>query len=457
MFPQPQPSVPIEGIDTLPPYVNPNFDEESTASPTYSPHPVCSERVLHSLPSSHLHRVGSGSADPDFVFRTEHMEVNLGPRAFSTHKPAFGWRGIVLGHAKFSGYEKNVVRVTVALKGEITTTVTARGTVASSSRRRLLSQTITLYSQSSESSEWGGDHTFAIPFSAEETMELPPSYDAIVPATTCDVSYSLRVEMTRKGLRRHETINIPILYLPKSRPSHPPLLAMPPLPALASAHIPPFPIDSRIKTVEISALWPTSSQPTDTSAVLHLSLPSPACFTSGDPIPLLVSLVTQGDATLAGVLMPTLRVTLLKRTRVWCPGERTVLRSRDVPIASVDTWTSQESADGCVSRIKCKLQAGCVGHESSWGVEGTIDIQYFIRVVLGPLGSVADNVPSFRHEEPVKITTDPFGLHERELLSTGGVPTPAIGLARCELRRRSDFPMASDTNLSSFTYLSVYR
>jgi len=37
--------------------------------------------------------------------------------------------------------------------------------------------------------------------------------------------------------------------------------------------------------------------------------------------------------------------------------------------------------------------------------------------------------PSFEHDELLQITTDPFGALERELMATGGLPTPALALA----------------------------
>ncbi|KII92281.1 hypothetical protein PLICRDRAFT_50698 [Plicaturopsis crispa FD-325 SS-3] len=458
----------MEYIDTPPPYSAPSAQEESSSSPMYSPHPMTSERVLHSLPRSHLHRVGSGSADPDFVFRTEHMELNLGPRAFSAHIPAFGWNGAVSGHAKFFGNPKNVVKVTVALKGDITTTVADPGTVASYSVTRLLCETITLYPPSSQTFEWDGVQTFTIPFPTkvtikQGTVDLPPSHNAFLPATTCNVSYTLQVDMTRKGLRRHESLNIPVLYLPKSRPSHPPLLDMPPLPALFNADA-PLPIDDHTKTIRISGSWSDTSRASKPSGAsdpaLYLALPSPACFTSGDDIPLLICLIAPGDAILARLLRPAIRVTLLKRTRVWFPGDGSFSRMRDVPIASVNAWTAYESAGGAAARIKCKLKAGSAGQENSWGVEGNIDVQYFVRVVLTPPASVADRVPIFRHKEPVKIMTDPFGQYERELLSTGGVPTPALGIAAPHLTgdsRRRSTPAASADMVSTFSRLSAYR
>ena len=50
----------------------------------------------------------------------------------------------------------------------------------------------------------------------------------MLPGTFCEVSFTLKVDMVRKGfLRRHETIRIPISYFPKTRPSHPSVMEIP--------------------------------------------------------------------------------------------------------------------------------------------------------------------------------------------------------------------------------------
>lgn len=58
-----------------------------------------------------------------------------------------------------------------------------------------------------------------------------------------------------------------------------------------------------------------------------------------------------------------------------------------------------------------------------------VSSQYILRVHIFPPNHVANHLPSFRHEEPLRITTDFWGTLDRELASTGGTPTPALGLA----------------------------
>jgi len=82
---------------------------------------------------------------------------------------------------------------------------------------------------------------FSIPFPSYVsggTSSLPPSYACWSPTFSCEVEYCVRVDVHRKGLRRHEMwvffISLthasltrprrrilPVLYLPKTFPSHP--------------------------------------------------------------------------------------------------------------------------------------------------------------------------------------------------------------------------------------------
>jgi hypothetical protein len=138
----------------------------------------------------------------------------------------------------------------------------------------LLSRTITLYASYMKTFNWEQENTFSISFPVElytrgRVAKLPPSFSTWHPGAHCDVSYTLSFEMTRKGLRRHESYGqiqipklsnpltqcfcrkiVPILYLPKTTPVDSPLAAMPrPCGNLLET---PFPISDRVKTVKLS-------------------------------------------------------------------------------------------------------------------------------------------------------------------------------------------------------------
>jgi hypothetical protein len=91
------------------------------------------------------------------------------------------------------------------------------------------------------------------------------------------------------------------------------------------------------------------------------------------------------------------------------------------------------------------VKAGKVGEERSWGVRDVIDVeaclsfqtqlvclltpwQYILQIILKPPSNMSQHLPSVRHEETIQVATDVYGSQERELLTMGGRPTPALGL-----------------------------
>ena len=56
-------------------------------------------------------------------------------------------------------------------------------------------------------------------------------------------------------------------------------------------------------------------------------------------------------------------------------------------------------------------------------------IKYMVRVTVQPPKSMICNVPSWKIEAGVQLTTDLWGTLDRDLIATGGIPTPALALA----------------------------
>jgi hypothetical protein len=83
------------------------------SSPRYSDMPDASERVLESAPSSsNLNRIDTNqSVEPDFVYKADHMEVNLGSRVWGLRNPAYGLQGHIEGFVKLLGEQGHVACV----------------------------------------------------------------------------------------------------------------------------------------------------------------------------------------------------------------------------------------------------------------------------------------------------------------------------------------------------------
>jgi len=72
----------------------------------------------------------------------------------------------------------------------------------------ILLSDVTVYS-SQNSSHWEGEHPFSFAFPAETNVNgiispLPPSFVAYHPGTSNNISYVIKIDMVRKGLRRRE-------------------------------------------------------------------------------------------------------------------------------------------------------------------------------------------------------------------------------------------------------------
>lgn len=119
---------------------------------------------------------------------------------------------------------------------------------------------------------------------------------------------------------------------------------------------------------------------------------------------------------------------------------------RDDIVSSATLRYGREYREG-ITLLKGEIKAGDQSKEVSWVLDGvaevqvsqespstqsrvlTLVVQYVLRVVLRPPISFIGSIPCFRHEEVLKVTTDSWGILDRELSSMGGTPTPAIGLA----------------------------
>jgi hypothetical protein len=83
--------------------------QEYPPSPTYSIEPGHAEHVIQPQPPSDSNR------HLGWIFETDHMQVNLGPRIWNLHQPSYGLSGKVQGCVKFKGVQSKVTQVTVTV------------------------------------------------------------------------------------------------------------------------------------------------------------------------------------------------------------------------------------------------------------------------------------------------------------------------------------------------------
>lgn len=168
------------------------------------------------------------------IFRTDHLEIDLGEFPWALMYPAYGYNGVVEGVIKFSKKCTRVTQITVKvrphlpthrgslsnaclqLEGVIATTTSDYVNVAipGVSRTILVSQTVSLLShpdaEDSSNVSAGTQYRFSLPFPShiigQDSFALPPSYTAIHPGAATEVKYHVEVSVSRKGFFRRREV-----------------------------------------------------------------------------------------------------------------------------------------------------------------------------------------------------------------------------------------------------------
>ncbi|KAI0664965.1 hypothetical protein C8Q70DRAFT_22650 [Cubamyces menziesii] len=403
------------------------FSSNSPA-PLYSECPGALERVLQTGPC-----VTGASPSQDaqkFIYKSDNLEIRLHPPRWGSTLPAYGLAGIVEGCLIFRKTCSHVLEVSVSLQGYLTTSASQHASIAvpGISKVTLLNSKMTLFSAPAGSAaSVNGEHSFALQFPhyiERGTEPLPPSYTVFQPGVTTEITYQLRVDVVRKGLRRHEKLTVPILYLPKSRPLMPPLDNIPWSARVDSES------DERVCTTNVCPVWPgrhdANSCDREDLPVISLTMSTSKRFASGDMIPLSLKIESPRSPALAKLLSYNAHLSLVKRQKTWISLGRQV-SIREILLSRAEVYLADDSQEG-VAYLRMELQAGEAGRECSWRIENCVAVEHVIRLVITPPEHVK-NIPLYRCEVPVTLTTDPYGTLQSELLAMHGIPFPALGLS----------------------------
>ncbi|KAI0646901.1 hypothetical protein C8Q79DRAFT_593917 [Trametes meyenii] len=410
----------------------PAYCSTSSNSPTplYSECPSASERVLQTGHCQCL--VGSSSSDQTkFVYKSDHFEVRLHPPRWGSRLPAYGLAGTVEGVLIFPKACAHVQELSVSLQGTITTSASQHASIAVPGIHKVnvLRKKVPLsVAEAGGIAPVSGEYSFALQFPHYidgGTEPLPPSYTVYQPGVSTEVTYQFRVDVVRKGLRRHEKLTIPLLYLPKSRPVMAPLEDLPWSARVEGAN------DEQICSIPLTPTWPvrcdaSNTQQLEDLPVITLTMPTSKCFASGDTIPLSLKIECPRSPALAKLLSYNAHLSLLKRQKAWVSLGRQV-SVREHLLSRADAYLADDSREG-TAYLRLELQAGETGRECSWRVEGVVAVEHVIRLVIFPPEHVK-NFPAYRCEVPVTLTTDQYGTLQSELTAMSGVPFPALGLS----------------------------
>ncbi|KAI9466009.1 hypothetical protein BJY52DRAFT_1163178 [Lactarius psammicola] len=407
------------------------------ASPPYSAEALGSERVLEasSLSTWSARNVDLLSSHADsFLYESSLVSVNLGRRVWGLRQPVYGHNDVVQGAVKLHGKCTHVYRLGVSLLGRVEVTTSYRGMLSEVIDHSIVSSNVVLSCPPrggfSPTEEW---LPFSIPFPSfvkGGTSPLPPSFAAWSPAFSAEIRYCVKVDIFRKGLRRHELRFFPIMYFPKTWPSHP-------VPRRYSA----FDLrstPSTYKTVALCPVWPNDACPVAkakaATPTVQLCFPSGVTYSSGHPVPLRLIVHSRDAPALARLLIQGVDVHLIRRMMTWIKGGP-VVGGREV-IVSKGSLTETDTSQEGLAVAYFELTLGEAGKEQSWSVTNMLEMVYLIRVSIRCPEGTVNFVPAYEHASRVQVASEAWGTRERELPELGGVSSPAIGMANARLEQR---------------------
>ncbi|TFK81690.1 hypothetical protein K466DRAFT_591078 [Polyporus arcularius HHB13444] len=409
-------------VDLPPSY---GLTSPNSPAPLYSERPSTSERILQT--ERHPTGLAPAAQAQKHLYKSDHLEVRLHPPHWGLTLPAYGLGGTVDGLITFRKQCSHIVELSVSLQGVINTSASQHATVAvpGVSRNVFLKKKIVLFAApQGQSATLTGEYPFALQFphyidGARDS--LPPSYTVYQPGISTEIFYTFRVDICRKGLRRHEKLATQVLYLPKSRPSLPPVEDMPSTRMDSLA-------DPRWRTVELSPTWPgrtEAAQQREDIPTISFTMPSGRCYASGEMIPVSMRIHCPRSPALARMLSHNAHLSIVKRQKTWISlGAQ--ISIRESLLSRADVYLADESQEG-TAYLRLEVQAGEAGRECSWRIKDCVAVEHVIRLVVLPPSHLRD-FPVFKHEVPVTLTTDQYGSLQSEMLALGGVPFPALGL-----------------------------
>ncbi|EUC62549.1 Asp domain protein [Rhizoctonia solani AG-3 Rhs1AP] len=358
-------------------------------------------------------------------YSSKRLTLDLGERIRSPHLPVYGRNGLVEGRVEIKDF-KHVNRVEVTLTGVVLAYLVSAGSPTLRSSKIILSEKSTIWSAKTDacSSDDQSPRTFPFVFPLPDYVQgsdqhvstpLPPSASIQTRGSSAHVFYLLRVDMYRKGIHFHDSVQTEILYLPRTV-SH---YERPYIP-LPGSEKPRRICDAEWRTAEIprkSISGSPKSLPGLGNVDVHLSLPHKLHYPSGCEIPFAVTLSGEG-LSCANIpqLTAGLKLTLVKISTVFVKGiiskQETVVSTGNVCRIDEDERHWRDSKPGDNSRqvvIRGCLETGSKGKDQSWGVRGYAGVSYQVRVSLAPSAEGSQRSDAvWEHGEAVVITSHEF-------------------------------------------------
>ncbi|KAG8786250.1 hypothetical protein FRC12_016774 [Ceratobasidium sp. 428] len=166
---------------------------------------------------SHTSLLARGRNQTAYKYASKHMTLDLGARRWGTYLPAYGRNGHVEGTVTVRSF-KHVDRIVVRIIGKAVTSNILNHVPTFSQTHVLLHESTELWSSSAASSSSQPTPT-EFPFSFvlnNGKQNLPPSSSIQLRKASAYIAYAVRVDMYRRGVYMHESVQTEILHLPRT-------------------------------------------------------------------------------------------------------------------------------------------------------------------------------------------------------------------------------------------------
>ncbi|KAH7325499.1 hypothetical protein B0J17DRAFT_722967 [Rhizoctonia solani] len=191
--------------------------------PGYDLTPATTRSPPSTRPSSPVLFLTRARDHQNYRYRSERMELDLGPRRWGTKLPVYGKFGEVEGVVKVHSFG-HVDRIVVRLIGKLHASHVVNHIPTLSQSHPIIDKEIEVWSARAPSASTSAEQSH-FPFSftldkeeieGSEARSIPPSVTIQLHRANARIAYAIRVDMYRRGLHLHELIQTEILHLPRT-------------------------------------------------------------------------------------------------------------------------------------------------------------------------------------------------------------------------------------------------
>ncbi|QRV88614.1 hypothetical protein RhiJN_16632 [Ceratobasidium sp. AG-Ba] len=378
----------------------PSYDDiaSSLSAPLYRTSAAESERVIES------HRPSApnlSNLPEEYVFKSKHITVELGPRIWPTNTPCYGYNGVVAGKAYLIALD-HVKQVNLILEATVKVAFTERGTQTCTPEKNIFRRMMVLLPDTTNSSTPSYPFSVIFPPRSDETPDpLPPSLVRFSTNSSIEIRYRISVEVVRSGLRHRESLHVPILYLPRS-------YSLPPqrrgsLPNKISL-LPEDNLQELCLAPRFSAAATKGKYLRQEDVEAKIALPSSLVVACGEPIPFVLTVRSASPAL--AVLYSDMVLQLVRVFRLQAYEHAS---TKETAISSGEVYDANQCGGG-IQVLRGRLSTGLPETEMSWSVAGLAETKYIIRLSVKPPSAVtvlSSHLPIFEGAIVVRVLSSP--------------------------------------------------